>query len=492
MTEPIVFGTDGWRGRVGEEFTYENLTRVAQAFAGFLLSQNSDVVFPDEVFIGHDTRHLSSQSANLVSEVIAGNGLRPLWFSDPVPTPLVSWAVANRGAAAGCVITASHNPPDYNGFKIKESAGRSASRVLTSTVETLVDFRPPLNTTVPDNDQEADAILLDAIVSYTNQMRRLVDIDKIRAADHSVVVDPMHGSGGMWTKSLLDGGRLRAIPIRTTPDPFFGGVHPEPIARHLRALSDSVRANRALLGIATDGDADRVGAVDECGNFLSMHQVFPIILEHLVKRRRMSGDVVTTFSQSVVIKRMAAKFGLTLHETPIGFKYIADLMTERDVLIGAEESGGIGFSGHIPERDGILSGLMLSEAVLADGSTPTQIVDRLRKEFGQFHYDRHDLSMPVSAGVDFVSHLKSSPPGSLAGDDVVEVSNLDGTKLMFADDSWILFRQSGTEPVLRVYVEATSASKNADLLESGTVLAKRFSEKAKETTLPAWSASSFD
>jgi phosphomannomutase len=286
------------------------------------------------------------------------------------------------------------------------------------------------------------------------------------------VVDPIHGAGGRWVESFLAGGALEVETIRSERDPTFGGVAPEPIDRNLAPLRRRVSERGALVGLATDGDADRVGAVNELGETMTMHEVVPLVLLHLARGRGMTGGVVRTFSQSVLTKRIAAAHGLRLHETPIGFKYVADLMLREDILIGAEESGGIGVKGHIPERDGILNSLLFLEAVVSAGKAPSEMVREMHREFGEFYFGRRDLTCGVGRGLGLVQGLAQSPPQKIGEWDVTSVEKLDGTKLLFADESWLLFRQSGTEPVLRIYAEATSVAKRESLLEAGAGLAR--------------------
>jgi len=282
----------------------------------------------------------------------------------------------------------------------------------------------------------------------------------------------MHGSAGVWVESFLQGGPLRVETIRSFRDPLFGGVNPEPIDQNLGPLKRRVVETKALVGLATDGDSDRVGAVDERGRTMTMHDVVPLLLLHLSRQRQMSGAVVVTVSQSVLTKRIAKAIGLKLYETPIGFKYIADLMLKEDILLGAEESGGIGVKGHIPERDGILNSLLFLEAIITAGKPPSEMLRELHQEFGEFHFGRRDLHMPVSRGQELVANLSQQPPANFVGFDVVGVQTLDGAKLIFGDDSWLLFRQSGTEPVLRIYSEATSVEKMNALLDAGTQTTK--------------------
>ncbi|HEX8130772.1 MAG TPA: phosphoglucomutase/phosphomannomutase family protein [Pyrinomonadaceae bacterium] len=475
---PILFGTDGWRALIAHEFTFANLERVAQAYADFLneAHQSAPAKRADEAtetphaVVGYDRRFLSEKFAARAAEVLAGNGVRVAMFETDVPTPLVSWAVRERGAAGGVVITASHNPAEFNGFKIKAPWGGSATRETTAAVEALVDAHPPRRT---DLSEAMRGGLDDAVASYRAQVASYVDLERLRAARARVVVDPMHGSGGLWVESFLRGGALEVETIRAGRDTQFGGVNPEPIERNLAPLRERVGETGALVGLATDGDADRVGAVNELGETMTMHEVVPLLLLHLARGRGMTGGVVRTFSQSVLTKRIAAAHDLKLYETPIGFKYVADLMLREDILIGAEESGGVGVKGHIPERDGILNSLLFLEAVVAAGKPPSEMVREMHREFGEFYFGRRDLHLDVARGLNLVETLSVSPPEAIAGHTIHGFSQMDGMKLIFGDESWLLFRQSGTEPVLRIYAEATSVAKMNELLDAGSALADK-------------------
>jgi phosphomannomutase len=460
----IKFGTDGWRAVIAREFTFANLERVAQAYADFLKSEQTASRL---VVVGFDRRFLSEHFAQHAAEIMTGNGFQVSLFSEPQPTPIISWAVKDLGAIGGIVITASHNPPEFNGFKIKAPWGGSAAPETTEAVEKLVDVSSPIRVSFSNNLQSLEG----SVVTYKNQLASYLDLELIKMGNGSVVVDPMHGSGGRWVERMLTGGALDVETIRSNRDPLFGGVNPEPIDQNLAALKKRVLEKRALAGVATDGDADRVGAVDESGQTMTMHDVVPLLLLHLARQRKMSGAVVVTISQSVLTKRIATAMGLEIHETPIGFKYIADLMLQKDVLIGAEESGGIGVKGHIPERDGILNSLLFLEAIISAGKTPSEMLADLHREFGEFRFGRRDLHVEVSAGQELVMRLAEHQPSNIAGYKVVGVQTLDGTKLLFDDESWLLFRQSGTEPVLRIYSEATSFEKRDRLLDAGQAIA---------------------
>jgi len=474
MTNPakIKFGTDGWRAVIARDYTFANLERVAQAYADYLSSDagTTGVAGPRLCVVGYDRRFLSELFAQRAAEVLVGNNLSVSLFREAAPTPLISWAVKELKAAGGVVITASHNPADFNGFKIKANWGGSAAPETTAAVEKLVDNNPPKRgDVVADTHKQLES----AIESYKAQIASYIDLERLRKSPAVVVVDPMHGAGGTWVESFLTGGKLTVETIRAYRDPLFGGVNPEPIDSNLGVLKQRVLESKALVGLATDGDADRVGAVNERGETMTMHDVVPLILLHLVRQRQMTGAVVRTFSQSVLLKRIAAAHNLRLYETPIGFKYIAELMLKDDILIGAEESGGIGVKGHIPERDGILNSLLFLEAIITAGKPPSEMLGDLHREFGEFHFGRKDLQVEPSVGQELIERLAKATPHELAGYKVTGVETTDGTKLLFDDESWLLFRQSGTEPVLRIYAEATTMAKAEALLATGEELAHK-------------------
>jgi phosphomannomutase len=508
MTDPpdeIKFGTDGWRAVIAREFTFANLERVTQAYADFLQvtkgealakqlvdagqiskEERDDKLFAGVidratapmrplVIVGYDRRFSSEIFAQRAAEVLAANGFRVALFAEAMPTPLISWAVKDRQAAGGVVITASHNPPDFNGFKIKAPWGGSAAPETTAEVERLVDANPPRRAAITSDSGD----LAGSIETYRAQINSYFDLERLRSLDATVIVDPMHGSGGHWVESFLQGGGLKVETIRGNRDPLFGGVNPEPIDSNLGMLKERVSHAQALVGLATDGDADRVGAVDERGRTMTMHDVVPLVLLHLARNRGMRGGVVRTFSQSVLLKRIAATHKLKLYETAIGFKYIADLMLKDDILIGAEESGGIGVKDHIPERDGILNSLLFLEAIVAAGKPPSEMLRELHREFGEFHFGRRDQRLEVATGQSLVAALATTPPSHVAGDKVIAVETTDGTKLLFGDESWLLFRQSGTEPMLRIYAEATSVAKMSALLDEGVAMAATGSRAAR-------------
>jgi phosphomannomutase len=469
----IKFGTDGWRARIAEDFTFANVEAVTQALVDYLRTQNAGGEL--RTVVGYDRRFASELFARRVAEVFAGNGVAVDMFASDVPTPLVSFEVKRRGLDGGVMITASHNPPDFNGFKFKAPYGGSATPAITDQIEKLLGATAPRRLPFDEAQRQGLANVIEADGDYRSHVESLVAINDIRGADALVIADPMHGTGGRWIESMLAGGKIRVETIRADRDPLFGGVLPEPMPWSLELTSRVIRERGALMALITDGDADRVGAMDERGEYVNTHQILMILLLHLVRRKGWKGSVARTFSQSVIVRRIAESYGFRLFETPIGFKHIGEIMLDpaNDFLVGGEESGGIGVRGHIPERDGILNCLLLLEAVLAAGKKPSEIVRDIWREFGEFHFERRDLHVPIEAGQKLVSDLRENTPDSLAGDKIVNVATLDGTKLIFEDDSWILFRQSGTEPLLRIYCEATSVEKMTKMVDDGVRLATR-------------------
>lgn len=465
----ILFGTDGWRGVIARDFTFDNIALVAQATMDYLKREQLSA---KGLVIGYDRRFLSREFAETVAEIATGNGIR-VWFTDSyAPTPAVSWAVHEKGAGAGVMITASHNPPAYNGFKIKESFGGSARPSTTKRIEEIVAANQTTDRPV-EAMPLADALacgkveMFDAVSSYLAQLGRYVDLDEIRKAGIPVVVDPMFGAGSGFIPQLLPG----AVEIHGDHNPGFGGRPPEPTEENLEELAERVKTGGFRAGLALDGDADRIGAIDETGSFFSSHMIFTVLLRHLYERKQLRGGVVKTVSTTRMIDLLAEKYGLELFETPIGFKHICELMLENDILMGGEESGGLGVKGHIPERDGILMGLLLLEAMAMSGKGLRQLLNETMDEIGHFFYRRIDLQIGAEAKAQLIDRLKSDPPTTIAGRTVATTNFRDGFKFIFADGAWLLVRPSGTEPVLRLYSEAGDSSVVEEFLAAGRELA---------------------
>ena len=465
----IKFGTDGWRGVIARDFTFENLSLAAQATMDYL---NRAGLGDKGLLIGYDRRFLSRDFARRVAEIAAGNGIKARLTEEYVPTPALSWAVRETGAGAGVMITASHNPPEYNGFKIKEAFGGSALPATTKILEEIISFNAENGrrvVAIPYSEALDKGLieLFDPAEGYFHQISRYVDLDLIAKAGIAVVVDPMYGAGAGFIPRLLPS----ADEIHNIENPAFGGLAPEPIAQNLQEMSALIKSGKYRVGLALDGDADRIGAIDENGDFFSSHNIFTIILRHLIEYKKMSGTVVKTVSTTRMINLLAEKFDLELLETPIGFKHICELMLERDVLMGGEESGGLGVKGHMPERDGILLGLLLLEAMAVSGKGLRQMLDETMDEIGHFHYSRIDRRIENDVKEQLVDKLRSQPPAVIDGRAVAATNFSDGFKFIFENGDWLLIRPSGTEPVLRLYCEATSEDQVDRFLRAAVTIA---------------------
>ena len=470
----VKFGTDGWQAVISEEFTFANLRLVAQAIADFVLEEDSS---DPSVVIGFDTRFLSDRYAAEVACVMAANDIRALLARADTPTPAISYAVANRNATAGVMITASHNPPRYNGVKLKASYGGSASPEQHRRVEGFLENnenagREPRLMTLEDAVRADKIVKFDPAWAYYEHLGTLVDLDIIHAGELRVVHDSMYGAGRRTISEMLMRTRTDVLNLRDEMNPGFGGVHPEPIAKHLSLLASVMQNSNRHAGLATDGDADRIGAVDARGQFVDPHRIFGLILRYLLEKRGLRGRVVRSVSTTRMIDRIAADFGLEVMETPVGFNHISDLMIADNVVMGGEESGGMSIHGHIPEGDGVLMGLLLLE-VLAEAHKPLHVmVDELLAAYGPAQYARTDLklSRPVPKAA-LTRKLVETAPDIISGVEIEEVRTSDGIKYYLADGSWLLIRPSGTEPVLRVYAEAPNDERVRALLDFGELIA---------------------
>jgi len=480
----IHFGTDGWRAVISDTFTFNNLRMLTQAIADAVASETWDksgnggsVPDPKKFVVGFDTRFLSDRYAGDVARVLAANGYTVYLAQSDAPTPAISYAVKNLSAIAGVMITASHNAPRYNGVKLKAAYGGSALPEQCRRVEVYLNdneerARGP---NLMDFDVAREQGLIqkfNPLPAYFEHLRTLINSDVIADNPQRFVVDSMHGSGRGVIKAFLQGTGCEITEIRSEMNPGFGGVHPEPIAKNLGALAGAIGAGMGNFGVTTDGDADRIGAMDERGNFVDPHRIMALSLRYLVEKRSWSGAVVRTVSTTRMVDRLCTRYGLKLYETPVGFNHIADYMMTEDVLIGGEESGGISFKGHIPEGDGLIMGLLLVE-ILAVAKKPLfALVDDLLKEVGPAFYERTDLRLhhPV-AKIEMTNYLVKKAPAEIGGQKVAEISNIDGVKYIMTDDSWLLIRPSGTEPVLRVYAEGRSPEMVKALLGYGESVA---------------------
>ena len=446
----LVFGTDGWRDIIGDRFTFGNVARVAQAYAEYLQARGAT-----RVVVGFDTRFNGELYARRVAEVMAANGLHTLLSSVYLPTPALSFAVKHYGAGGGVMLTASHNPPPYNGFKLKGPYGGTATQDIYQAVSKRVE-------SVTDDevrvfDEKAHTIeTFNIRKAYFEALTELVDVEALSSFSGTLVHDAMGGAGAGWLTGFLKHAKLK-IPVHevhAVPNPTFYGVSPEPIAQNLASTVAVMNESDAAFATATDGDGDRLGLVLPGGDYFNSHQIFAVLLD-LMSQKGYSGKVVKTFTVSRIIERLAQARGLEVQETPVGFKYIVDAMLSESVLIGGEESGGIGVAGWLPERDGIANSLLMLEAVVKAGKPLREIFAELEREADWRHaYNRLDLHLHGNDLKEAVMRALDMPPERFADRDITSVERRDGVKLNLGEDAWLLFRPSGTEPVLRVYCEA--------------------------------------
>jgi len=467
--ERIRFGTDGWRGQIGEDFTFANVRRVARAVAEYLWEEPE----PSRgLVIGYDTRFLSPECAQGAAQVVAEAGIPVALADQPTPTPAVSFSVVERRAAGAIVVTASHNPSRWNGLKFKAPYGGSASPEIVRRIEAhlhRLDRRGRRNR----RRKAAKIETTDLLTPYLERLKSLVRLERVRASGRRFIIDPMYGAAAGCLARLFREAGIACREIHGERNPIFPGLNPEPIEPHVSDLRRAVLEGGYDAGFATDGDADRVGAIDREGAFIDSHKIFSILLKHLAEDLKLRGEVAKTFSTTQMVDKLAAKYGLTLHTTPIGFKHICELMLKRPILIGGEESGGISVQGYLPERDGILNSLYLAEVMADRGETLGKLVEELDREFGPHHYGRVDLEIEQAMAHRAVERARRLLGKRVAGMKATGLEDLDGVKLRFGDSAWLLVRASGTENVLRLYAEAPSREQVDALLEEMTASARR-------------------
>ena len=461
------FGTDGWRGIIADDFTHPNVRTVAHAIARYVARAENP---SSGVLVGYDNRLDSEKFARTAAAALTAAGIPAYLAEHSSPTPAISLLVRLRQAAGGIIITASHNPAKWNGMKYKASYGSSALPSIVAQIEQ--ELAAVLRNGVPALPPRP-ALLhsLDVRSPYLETVDKLVDWDRLKSAGYRYLIDPMHGSGAGLLKSLFDRHGIACQEIRGTRDPLFGGVHPEPIEPHIEPLRQAIRAGRFHAGFAMDGDADRIGAMDSDGSFVDPHQIFSILLWHLAGTRNIPGDVAKTFSVTKLVDKLAAKFGRTLHETPVGFKYICELMLQRDILLGGEESGGIGTKLHLPERDSTVSALLLAEVLAWHRKSLGEILRELHREFGEHHFGRVDLTLPPGRKEKALACVANRTLTRFLDFPVRRREDLDGVKLYLGGSAgpsheagWIMLRGSGTEPMLRLYAETPSVALTRDIL----------------------------
>ena len=455
MAQTIVFGTDGWRGVIAEDYTFDNLRKVALATARFFARHPKR---KNGVVIGYDARFMSREFAEAVAVVMANAGIRIKLADGIVSTPMVSLLTLREGAAGGIVITASHNPARYNGFKIKGEFGGPAHPEMIARVERelarVMKLRrlPPAKKSLAQLGAKGTVTPLAMKQRYLDDIAGKIDFDLIRRSGLRILYDVMYGAG----QGVMDGVLANVTQMHETYNPSFGGTNPEPLAQNLTALASGVAAGKYDIGIATDGDADRIGAVDERGNFVDSHRIFALLLKYLVEEKHMTGEVVKSLSVTKMVDAQCAKYGLKLVETPVGFKHICRYMTEHDVLIGGEESGGLAVKGHLPERDGIFLGLMLCELMAVRKKPLSALVEELMDEYGNHEFRRVDMHLAPKEKDAIMKRFKR-PVKTLGAYPVTGRSDRDGYKFL-VEGGWLLVRASGTEPLIRVYAEGGSAA----------------------------------
>ncbi|MBV8516287.1 MAG: phosphoglucomutase/phosphomannomutase family protein [Acidobacteria bacterium] len=478
MSGGISFGTDGWRAVIAETFTFDNVRRVADAIAVAARGlKPPDDIDANALLVGFDRRFLSREFAGVVAEALRAAGYRVLLSDRPTPSQTISFTAKHRKVLGGVVVTASHNPATYNGLKFKAWYGGSALPETYAAISASVGQRD-----ARDGGTIEETNILD---DYLDALRAQLDLALLKNARLAILHDPIHGVAASLPSKILGldyTGAHRILerdarPIETTivdgirgeVNPGFGGVNPEPIPENVNAARNVMLANDYDLAICNDGDADRLGILDQRGNFVSPHKVISLLALYLVREKKRAGELVKTFSTTRLIEKVARSLGATLHETPIGFKYVADLMLTRDVLIGGEESGGIGIGAFLPERDGVLSGLLVAEAVAYYGLPLSDLIERMEKEFGALHYDRRDVHRPMEQCARLIERVRAGALDGAFGVAFARLEETDGVKMNFADGSWLLFRKSGTEPIIRLYCE----SPDPELVQSMLATAMR-------------------
>jgi phosphomannomutase len=452
----VKFGTDGWRGIIADDFTYANVRVAAAAIANYVLAHEDASA---GVCIGYDTRFGSRSFASVVAEVFANAGIPVAMATDITPTPALSYAVRERKAAGGVMITSSHNPAEWNGVKYKASYGGSGKPSIMAAIEGYLGQ--------PIRKASSAAVIetVDFNPDYIAAIARFVDLEAIRASGYKFLIDCMYGAGRGVIAGIFTQAKIPFVEMRSEINPAFPGINPEPILPHIRATQETVVTEKCDAGFITDGDADRIGAVDEHGNVVDAHKIFAVLLKWLLERKKWPGDVTRAFNTTKMLDRISAKYGRKLHEHGIGFKYVCDLMLEQEILIGGEESGGVGISRHLPERDGLLNSLLLANVMADEKRTLGQLVAALQEEFGEHQYGRIDMHINEELKQSAIARAKAGVT-DIAGLKVLRVETMDGIKFFLdnpdcagkpnAAETWLLLRASGTEPLLRVYCESCS------------------------------------
>ena len=473
MNNPIKFGTDGWRAVIAEDFTFANVRFCAQGAAAYLKEKE---LAGRGVYIGYDHRFASEDFAAAAAEVVAGNGIKVFLSPKAIPTPFVSFGVITKKTGGGIAITASHNPARWNGFKFREETGASVSSATGTEIEKYIDraFNADKVNTIPLTQalKEKSVEYFDLTPSYIATISKLIDLNTLRNSGLKIAVDSMYGVGAGYFKMLLSGGATKITEINSERNPSFPGINPEPITVNLQRLMSIVPQQKGDIGIATDGDADRIGIVDEKGNFLTQLQVFALLCLYLLEVRGERGPLVRTITSTSMLDRLGEIYKVPVYETPVGFKYVAPIMIAQNALIGGEESGGYGFRGHIPERDAIPAGLYFLDFMVKTGKTPSQLLAYLYSKVGEHYYDRIDLHFTEEKRQTIIKRVQENAPKSIENVKVVRLDTQDGFRFILADNSWLLIRFSGTEPILRIYAETNDTERVKRMLQFGRELAE--------------------
>jgi phosphomannomutase len=473
----IKFGTDGWRAVIAEDFKFDNVARVAQAAADYWKSETQNTVSPVsgrplKVIVGFDRRFFSDRFAQTAAQVLAANDFHVVLTPEPTPTPSISFAVKLLDAIGGVMITASHNPPIFNGFKLKSYYGGSSSPEECKAVEGFLGRNAVRSMTFADATNAGKIALIDLRPAHYAALKKLVDFSLVANSNLRFAHDALFGVGAGCFETLLAGTTCKVTTLNGKHDVLFGGINPEPIVQNYGPSQKYLKKHPHDICLVTDGDADRVGGMDGRGGYLTTHQIICLLLHHFVANRKQTGRVVKALTTTSMVDKMCAAFDLPLLETGVGFKYICAEMLKGDVLIGAEESGGIGFPGHIPERDGIAAGLMLLEMLAMEKQSVNKIWEKLEKEFGPHCYGRIDTHFPLEKRAGLMEYLQKNPPDKLLRSPLAETKSFDGVKYVAQDSSWLMLRGSGTEPVLRIYAEAKSPADAQKLLQLGVKLTR--------------------
>lgn len=468
----ILFGTDGWRGVIADDYTFDNVRICAQAFADELKSHGGDAL---SCVIAYDNRFQSENFAAATAEVVAANGIRAILTDRATPTPTLSFTILDRKASGGVIVTASHNPAIWNGFKVRADYGGAFQpetlRALERRIAELQAGEPPKRLELDDAREQGLVELCDAGPRYEAHVRELVDTGAMRSTGLTIVHDAMFGAGAGWLERFVGGGSTRVVAVNGHRNPAFPGINPEPISRNLQAMFDVVRAENADVGIATDGDADRLGLCDENGRFINQLTAISLLALYLLEVRGQRGPIVRTLSTSSMLDRLGELYGVPVHEVGVGFTFVAPKMIETDAIIGGEESGGYAFKGHVPERDGIVAGLFLADMMMKLGRRPSELIELLFSKVGPHFYDRIDAHFEASRRGEIVARLKSTKLDQVGGEKVERTQTTDGFKWVTDKGSWLLIRFSGTEPIMRIYTETGDQTKVRRILDLGKELA---------------------